>query len=100
MPSPMEKTILKRVLSIEHGQIVFQALSELPFKYVYDLIGRINQVTNTTDPIIREGSVCYSYTFAPQEMELILHALGRLPYAKVHEVIRALEEEGDHGTPS
>ncbi len=78
---------------MEDGQTVFQALSELPFKYVYELIGKMNHVTNETDPIIRNGVVCYGYALRRKEIDLIFQALGLLPYQSVHQVIHNLKED-------
>ncbi len=86
---------------MEDGQTVFQALSQLPFKYVYELIGRMNHVTNETDPIIKNGVVCYGYALTKKETDLIFQALGLLPYQSVHQVIHNLKEDiNAHDTPA
>lgn len=89
----MDHTNICATFSVEDGQTVFQALSELPFKLVYELIGKMNHVTNEADPIIRDGGAYYAYSFSKTEVDLILHALGQLPYLSVHQVIHGLEKE-------
>jgi hypothetical protein len=81
-------------LTVEEGQTVFQALSELPFKYVYELIGKINQIANGTSPKKpedQEGAPFYEYPLLPREIELMIQALGQMPYQSVHTLITRLD---------
>ena len=86
-------------LDTQAGQTVFQALAELPFKYVFELIGKINQATNETAPRQLNGREVYDYRFSPDELELIFKALGQLPYNRVNLVIRSLERQAGQTAP-
>ena len=84
-----ERKMLVR-LSVEDGRTIFQALSEQPFKYVYELIGKLNASTNGARPEKRNGTEYYEYRFTEPELELMRHSLGKLPYERVYTVIEML----------
>jgi hypothetical protein len=88
------------LLSVEDGQTVFQALSELPFKYVFELIGKLNHTTNETPPVNRGGKACYEYALLTQEIELIIQALGQMPYQRVQGIITQLETMNKERIPN
>lgn len=85
------------LLSVEEGQSIFQALSELPFKYVFELIGKLNHTTNETQAINRNGTACYEYALLKEEIKLIIQALGQMPYQRVHGIIAHLENSLNKG---
>lgn len=85
------------LLSVEEGQNIFQALSELPFKYVFELIGKLNQTANETQAINRNGTACYEYALLKEEIKLIIQALGQMPYQRVHGIIAHLENSLNNG---
>ena len=93
----MEGETIPILLSVEDGQTIFQALSELPFKYVFGLIGKLNQTANETQPVHRAGEPCHEYPLLIREIELILQALGQMPYQRVHGIIAFLESRLEKG---
>ncbi len=78
-------------LSARDGRTIFQALSEQPFKYVYELIGKLNATTNGARPEKKNGTEYYDYGFTEPELELMVHSLGKLPYEQVYTVIELLQ---------
>nr|WP_320014345.1 hypothetical protein [uncultured Desulfobacter sp.] len=78
-------------LSTRDARTIFQALSEQPFKYVYELIGKLNATTNGAKPEKRNGIDYYEYRFTEPEFELMVHSLGKLPYERVYTVIEMLK---------
>ena len=93
----MESDAIPILLSVEEGQIIFQALSELPFKYVFELIGKLNHTANETQSVNRQGTACYEYVLLTEEIKLIVQALGQMPYQRVHGIISHLENSLNKG---
>lgn len=93
----MESDAIPILLSVEEGQTIFQALSEMPFKYVFELIGKLNHIANETRAVNRNGTVCYEYALLKEEIKLILQALGQMPYQRVHGMIAHLEHSLNKG---
>ncbi len=77
-------------LSVEDGRTVVEALAELPFKYVFDLIGSINRQANEAVAKSCDEDAVHKYAFSRQEFELIVKALGNLPFNCVHTVLENL----------
>ncbi len=86
----MENDLIPITLSVEDGQKVFQALAELPFKYVYGLIGKLNQKANETAQV-NGGQIVCEYALSEEEINLMIQALGQMPYQGVHGIIARLE---------
>lgn len=93
----MESDAISILLSVEEGQTIFQALSELPFKYVFELIGKLNHTANETKVISRQGTACYEYVLLTEEINLVIRALGQMPYQRVHGIIAHLENSLNKG---
>ncbi|SDU58353.1 hypothetical protein [Desulfobacula phenolica] len=94
----MKNNFISIPLSVDDGQKIFQALSELPFKYVYELIGKLNRTTNETAQLNRDSNTCYEYALVKEEIDLMIQALGQMPYKSVHKVIAHLENTlNSHG---
>jgi hypothetical protein len=78
-------------LDLGEGQLVFEALAELPFKHVYALIGKLNSQANAVaaqgDPYERQV-----YMLEGHELKLVLQALGGLPFNRVHGLLTRLNE--------
>lgn len=91
-------------LRADQGALVIEALAELPFKTVFELIGRLNRQANGVDPAagVRLGvdpaagadaGGALPYVVGAADLELIVGALGRLPYNRVHRLLAALEQQ-------
>ncbi|MDC8760340.1 hypothetical protein [Janthinobacterium fluminis] len=82
---------LTLALRTDEGALVIEALAELPFKHVYDLIGRLNHQANAG--AASDGGGPGRYVLCWADAELIVAALGRLPYQRVHALLAALREQ-------
>jgi len=79
---------IKLNITLSDGKIIFKALSEMPFKLVYELIGKINQQVNQQ----KTGNDNSEIILYLNELELqtILEALSEEPFNKVHGVIEKI----------
>jgi hypothetical protein len=76
-------------LTVDEGRTVFEALAEQPFKYVFELIGNINNQAN--EAIDRsDKDTPTTYTFTGQELKLIVQALAKMPFEQVYGLITSL----------
>lgn len=81
--------ILPLSFSLEQGRLLMGALAELPFRRVFELIGKLNanaQALTAHDASLR-------VTLSPAELVLALEALGLLPYVQVHVLIASLQAQ-------
>ncbi|VVD60302.1 hypothetical protein [Pandoraea anhela] len=76
------------VLAADDAQLLMSALSELPFKRVFELIGLLNRQANAAAP--GAPLVC---ALDPCAFALIVEALGQLPYHRVHGLIDGLKAQ-------
>ncbi|MCP4686792.1 MAG: hypothetical protein GY859_02015 [Desulfobacterales bacterium] len=74
-------------LDIEEGRTLFEALAELPFKQVFELIGKINETANKNLAGPAAQTAPSGFGFTRPELELALQALGELPFNRVHSII-------------
>lgn len=82
-------------LTVTDTRMIFSSLAELPFKTVFELIGKINRTTNETKPVSVDGEPGYAYQFTGDEMDLIVRALGQRPFHEVNILIRDLTATRD-----
>jgi len=80
-------------LNVNDGKIIFEALAELPFKYVYDLIGKLNFQANHNNAEDGGGMARLRHTLIMQELGLIIKALGGLPFNRVHSLVDKLSAQ-------
>ena len=80
-------------LNVNEGKIVFQALAELPFKYVYELIGKINSQANENVAYDCDEKALHRYRVNRQELELMIRALGEMPFNRVHRLVEELNAQ-------
>ena len=79
-------------LRADQGALVIEALAELPFKTVFDLIGRLNRQANAADADA-DADAARAYSVGVPDLQLIVGALRLLPYHRVHLLMDALEEQ-------
>ncbi|MCE3604304.1 hypothetical protein LXA47_11900 [Massilia sp. P8910] len=79
-------------LRADQGALVIEALAELPFKTVFDLIGRLNRQANAADAGA-DADAARAYSVSVPDLQLIVGALRLLPYHRVHLLMDALEEQ-------
>ena len=84
-------------LELEQCALVLQALSEKPFKLVFELIGRINGQAHRC--FAREGAEAElgRITLAAAELDLCMEALEQLPYSRVKELMAILQAAAASG---
>ncbi len=85
-----DKNIFTIRLNINEGNIVFEALAELPFKYVFDLIGRLNKQVNESTIDSGNDDALYTHTLSRQELDMVIRALGKMPFNRVHALLENL----------
>ncbi|MDQ1919348.1 hypothetical protein [Massilia pseudoviolaceinigra] len=76
-------------LRADQGALVIEALAELPFKTVFDLIGRLNRQANAA----ADADAAHAYSVSLPDLQLIVGALRLLPYHRVHLLMDALEQQ-------
>ncbi|ATQ76903.1 hypothetical protein CR152_22050 [Massilia violaceinigra] len=82
---------LTLALRADQGALVIEALAELPFKTVFDLIGRLNRQANAA--AAADADAAHAYSVSLPDLQLIVGALRLLPYHRVHLLMDALEEQ-------
>jgi hypothetical protein len=92
MENSAQKAFVIR-LNVNDGKIIFEALAELPFKYVYDLIGKLNFQANHNKTDDGDGITRLRHTLIMQELGLIIKALGGLPFNRVHRLVDKLSAQ-------
>ncbi|MGO0793184.1 hypothetical protein ACTOWA_25280 [Herbaspirillum seropedicae] len=75
--------------TVDQGRLLMSALAELPFKRVFELIGKLN--ASAQAPAGVATGLRASFTTA--ELALALEALGQLPYVQVHALIDELQAQ-------
>lgn len=83
----------------DEGRLVIEALAELPFKAVFELIGDLNRQACDGAAADAGGQ---RYRLERDNLELILRALAQLPYERVHRLMSALQGQltRRHGGPA
>ncbi len=77
---------------IAEGALIMEALSELPFKTVFELIGKLNRQANEIDPG-QSTQVLIPLTVSRAELRLIIRALGNMPYHRVQVLLDKLNQQ-------
>ena len=77
-------------LDIREGRTLFEALAELPFKRVYELIGKINKTANKNLAVDADENDLASFDFTARELEVAIEALGELPFKRAHPILEKI----------
>ena len=89
----MPARLLTIQLNLLEGNLLLEALAELPFKSVFELIGKLNQQANesfTPDIAAQERQ---RFVFTEAELSLAVKALGNMPYHRVHALLSDLHQQ-------
>ncbi|MCG8697412.1 MAG: hypothetical protein MI922_05110 [Bacteroidales bacterium] len=70
-------------LTVDEGKLIFMALTELPFKLVFELIGKLNRQSNNQ----KNSDDTITLLLKRSDLEIIFEALSKQPYDKVHELM-------------
>ncbi len=77
---------------IAEGALIMEALSELPFKTVFELIGKLNRQANEMGSD-RSAQALIPLTVSRAELRLIIRALGNMPYHRVQVLLDKLNQQ-------
>lgn len=80
-------------LSLQEAQLVFKSLAELPFKLVYELIGKINKQSNSLIITGGKSNQNIRIELTNQEFNRIVKALEKQPFTTVHKLIEKLNSQ-------
>jgi len=80
---------LRIVLATAEGALMLEALAELPFKTVFELIGELNRQANDGDA----AGDAHEFVLDRPSLALIVKALGELPYSRVHALLAKLNAQ-------
>ncbi len=89
----MSARVLTLRLNVQEGGLLLEALAELPFKTVFELIGKLNQQANE---LFTAGCAQYErqqFVLTEAELALTIKALGNLPYHRVHGLLADLNQQ-------
>ena len=88
-----EKDTVTIILSLDEGRIVFEALAEMPFKYVYALVGQLNNRTNEHVANGLKEGMPLAFTLTRSQVDLMLRALGEMPFKRVCSLLENLNQQ-------
>ncbi|MBS0496780.1 MAG: hypothetical protein JSR51_03910 [Proteobacteria bacterium] len=89
----MSARVLTIRLNVQEGGLLLEALAELPFKSVFELIGKLNQQAHE---LFAPGCAQHErqrFVLTESELALTIKALGNLPYHRVHELLADLNRQ-------
>jgi hypothetical protein len=89
----MSARVLTLRLNVQEGGLLLEALAELPFKTVFELIGKLNQQANE---LFAPGCAQHErqrFVLTEAELALAIKALGNMPYHRVHELLADLHRQ-------
>lgn len=89
----MPARLLTIQLSLQEGNLLLEALAELPFKSVFELIGKLNQQANELFVPGIAPQELQRFVFTEVELSLVIQALGNLPYHRVHALLTGLNQQ-------
>lgn len=73
-------------LSREQCSLIVEGLAERPFKQVFALIGQLHSSANA-------GGASARVTLHPDQLRLILDALGGMPFARVNRLLHSMHQQ-------
>ncbi len=79
-------------LTVEEGQLIVEALAELSFRSVFELIGKLNRRANELIASDADNAPQEFLLTAP-ELLLIFSALGDMPFNQVHTLVDKLKRQ-------
>lgn len=89
-----EGHLLRVQITVAHSRLILQALAEMPFKSVFELIGQLNQQTHrllANDASDKERM--HIFFISPSDLALCIHALGEMPFKRVSSLLTHLNRE-------
>ena len=89
----MSARVLTIRLNVQEGGLLLEALAELPFKSVFELIGKLNQQAHELFAPGCAQQERQRFALTESELALTIKALGNLPYHRVHELLADLHQQ-------
>lgn len=81
------------LLTLEQSGLILQALAELPFKTVFELIGQLNQQAHRLFADGVDPQSPQPFVFAARDLSLAIKALGELPFNRVSALLSNLHQQ-------
>lgn len=89
----MSTSLISFQLTLTQADLVIEALSELPFKLVFELIGQLNQQAAAQVNHADSGAQILSFKLEPAQVRVVIEALGELPYNRVHQLLALMHHQ-------
>ncbi|MDY6981493.1 MAG: hypothetical protein SV422_00245 [Pseudomonadota bacterium] len=80
-------------LTLAESSLLLEALIELPFKQVFELIGKLNHQAQQFYASESAATVPQAFTLDSREFSCCVKALGALPYNRVNALLQSLNEQ-------
>ena len=80
-------------LTLEQANLILEALAELPFKQVFELIGHLDRQAQEGLAAAAGAPAGVRVGVGPAPMRLILSSLGRLPYERVNRLLHSMHQQ-------
>ncbi|MGV3590739.1 MAG: hypothetical protein ACO1PZ_03550 [Gammaproteobacteria bacterium] len=80
-------------LTLPESSLLLEALIELPFKQVFELIGKLNHQAQQFYASEGAAALPQVFTMDSREFSCCVKALGALPYSRVNELLASLHRQ-------
>lgn len=80
-------------LTLAESSLLLEALIELPFKQVFDLIGKLNHQAQQFYSSEAAATLPQVFALDSREFSCCVKALGALPYNRVSALLQSLHEQ-------
>lgn len=89
-----EGQVLRVQMTVAHSRLILQALAELPFKSVFEVIGQLNQQTHRLlADEANDSTRMHVFFISPSDLAICIHALGEMPFKRVSTLLTHLNCE-------
>lgn len=80
-------------LTLAESSLLLEALIEMPFKQVFELIGKLNHQAQQFYGSEDAATLPQAFTLDSREFSCCVKALGALPYNRVNALLQSLNEQ-------
>lgn len=91
MTDPQQFRLVIRT-TVDEGGLILEALAELPFKTVFELIGNINAQANSF-LLDQRDTEEIPFNISLGELQLLIGALSELPFNRVNALLQKIEAQ-------
>ena len=89
----MSTSFISFQLTLLQADLVIEALSELPFKLVFELIGQLNRQATAQVNRAEPETQMLEFELEPHQVRIVIEALGELPYNRVHQLLALMHQQ-------